>query len=101
MMSMASATLQPTALPRGGVLASPISLWAAWSVRFRCGDPCCPPVRPMPVAELLAARGDLSVRAMAGTLRCSVCGQAAADVSLRRACPGGEVIQPVQGAALP
>ena len=116
-MSMASAqAVAPTAIPAvpavppkgppkdppdGPVLASPLSRWAAWSLRFRCADPGCPPVRPLPVAGLLAARGDLSLRALAGTLRCSLCGQAAADVSLRRACAGGEVIQPVLGSALP
>ena len=81
-------------------LNSPISRWDGWAVRFRCGDPCCPPIRPLAVAELLAARGDVTVRAMAASLRCSVCGQAAAAVSLRRSCAGGEIIQPVQGGVL-
>ncbi|WP_159993365.1 hypothetical protein [Roseomonas sp. 18066] len=96
---MASA-MTPPPLRAGGALATPLSHWAAWSVRYRCADPGCQPGLPLPVAGLLAERGALSLRAFAGSLRCAGCGQAAADVSLRRACPGGEVIQPVQGCAL-
>ena len=80
-------------------LDSHLSYWAGWRIRARCGDPLCPPNRLVCVADVLSARGDITVREMAGRMRCSVCGQIARTVALLKQGPAGQIVHPVRGGA--
>jgi len=100
----ARAALANTMLPFTGptanrTLDSHLSYWVGWRIRARCGDPLCPPNRLVCVADVLSARGDITVREMADRMRCSVCGQIARSVALLKQGPSGQVVHPVRGGA--
>lgn len=78
---------------------APLSHWEGWLIRTRCADPTCPPNRLVCVEEVLDARGEMSVEAMADQMRCSVCARSVTRVALVKSCKAGEVINPVRGAA--
>jgi hypothetical protein len=80
-------------------LDSPLARWRGWEIRTRCADPCCPPNRLIPVCEVVEAHDTVTVRAMAGQMRCCVCAKPARNVALVRDKAGARIIQPVRGCA--
>lgn len=77
-----------------------LSHWTGWSIRARCADPTCPPGRPVLVDDVLTARGDVTLDAMADQMRCCACGQPAERVCLASRMSGGEIVMPVRGGAI-
>jgi hypothetical protein len=80
---------------RDALLASPLDTLVSTSLVAHCGDPCCPPSRPIPVSDVMRARGNRPLAHVLGGLFCTACGSPARAVSLRADCPGGWIIQPV------
>jgi hypothetical protein len=79
-------------------LDSRLSFWTAWRLRAGCGHADCPKSRLVPVQELLSARGDMTVRDMAGRLRCSLCGEPAASLAFLRGSGEDRIVHPVRRA---
>jgi hypothetical protein len=90
-----SSPLPVPASERDALLASPLNTLITTALVAHCGDPCCPPPRPIPVADVLRARGNRPLAHVLGGLFCTACGSPAQVVSLRADCPGGWIIQPV------
>jgi len=98
---MSGCTAPPsTGLSLHETLESRLSCWRGWQIRTRCGDPLCPPNRLICVCDMLRAWGDITVRDMAGRMRCSVCGQPVRSAALLKSGPGGPTIHPVRGMAV-
>ena len=77
------------------MLASPLSTLLETALVAHCGDPYCPPPRPIPVVDVLQARGNRPLSHVLSGLFCTACGSPARAVSLRADCPGGWIVQPV------
>ena len=96
---MLPATAWP--LDREAALQTRLRDWRGWQIRARCGEGPCPANRPVPVEEMLDARGDVALHEMAALLRCSACGGASGQVALLRCSRAGQVILPLRGRAMP
>ncbi|ONG58269.1 hypothetical protein BKE38_03185 [Pseudoroseomonas deserti] len=90
-----------TALPFFGptadrMLDSPLSYWKGWELRTRCGHPGCPREKLLCVEDVLQARGEMTVRDLAGRLRCRHCQRPASKLAFEQDKPGGRVSYPVR-----
>ncbi|MBO1078155.1 hypothetical protein [Roseomonas haemaphysalidis] len=94
---MARSSPSPTVLchSRHHLLRAPLADLRSLTLIAHCGDPDCPPPRPIPVGDVMEARGNRALSNVVGGLHCTACGRAAQTVSLREDCPDGWILQPV------
>jgi hypothetical protein len=90
-----SSPLPVPASEREALLASPLDTLLKTSLIAHCGVIGCPPPRPIPVADVMAAKGNRPLGHVLGGLFCTACGTAARSISLRAECQGGWIVQPV------
>jgi hypothetical protein len=90
-----SSPLPVPASEREALLASPLDTLLKTSLIAHCGALGCPPPRPIPVADVMASRGNRPLSAVLHGLFCTACGSPAQAVSLRAECQGGWILQPV------
>jgi hypothetical protein len=100
-LAHADGRLPASALPFSGptadrMLDSPLSFWRGWQLRSRCAQPGCARERLLCVEEVLEARGEMTVRDLAGRLRCRDCQGAATNLAFQQDRPGGRITQPVR-----
>ncbi|WP_160000699.1 hypothetical protein [Roseomonas sp. 18066] len=78
------------------MLDSPLSFWRDWQLRTRCGKTGCARDKLVCVEEVLTARGEMTVRDLAGRLRCRDCQGPATSMAFEQERPGGRITQPVR-----
>jgi hypothetical protein len=94
-MTRPSPSLTAFALDRSVLLSTPLEQFAGLAFVAHCGDPACPAPRSIPVADVMAARGNAALADVLGSFRCTACSSEARSVSLQQKCYGGWIIQPV------
>jgi hypothetical protein len=90
-----SSPLPVPASEREALLASPLGTLLKTSLIAHCGALECPPPRPIPVADVMAASGNKPLAHVLDGLFCTACGTVARSISLRADCQGGWIVQPV------
>ncbi|MBP0492130.1 hypothetical protein [Roseomonas indoligenes] len=78
---------------RNHVLSSPLENYRECFLGVRCPGKTCPELRWLPLARLVRDHGDARMEEVIGRLRCELCHQRPARVSIRRVGADGVFLQ--------